>query len=194
MSARRTSSASASPSSAALAAMASEEPMPSSGRGLTSTVQPAAKFAPSGPVTIVPGPSPVASTASITHRPSGLPAHSASSFPPPKRLPRPAASTATASSAMRMQRLVGADDLGQYRDRQHAGLAAVADHTDRRTDALELVRRDAVLGEPFKPSAPGLEPALRADVERGRRQRPLEDRRFPFVIVEQQHDRGPPVG
>src|SRR5690606_23333478 len=122
---------------------------------------------------------------------SGLPAHSASSFPPPKRLPSPAASTATAGSAMWMQGFVSADDLGQHGYRQHARFTAVADHTDRRTDAVELFREDATRGKTLEPSAPRLQSTLCTDMERGRRQRPLEDRRFPFMVVEQQHDRGP---
>jgi hypothetical protein len=94
---------------------------------------------PSGPVTIVPGP---ARGLDRIERPAPerLAAHSASSLPPPKRGP-PRREHRDARLAMRMQRLVGADDLGQHRQRQHAGLAAVRDRADRAADAGELVGR-----------------------------------------------------
>src|SRR5690606_3085693 len=143
MSASRTNKAASPRFNAAFAAIASDEPRPRSGSGFTSAVQPLAKLTPSGPVTIIPCPNPASSTASIAHRPSGLPAHTVSSLPPPKRVPSPAASTATGGSAMRVKTLVGSDDLGQHRDRQHAGLAAARDDADRRADATELVGGDA---------------------------------------------------
>src|SRR5690606_19575850 len=144
---------------------------------------------PWGPVTTMPGRSPACSTASSVHRPSGLPAQFASILPPPKRVPRPAASTATSgSSAMRMEPLVGVDDLGQHRQGQHAGLAAVRDHADGAADTPHLLDAGAARGEAAEAGAARLEAALRADEERRSVERPFEDRLFPFVIVEQQHD------
>src|SRR5690606_32157191 len=125
-------------------------------------------------------------------RPSGLPAQFASILPPPKRVPRPAARTAMSGvSAMRMEPLVGADDLGQHRQRQHAGLAAARDQADGTADAPHLLDRRPAGRKATEASAPRFEPALRADEEGRGVERPFEDRLFPFVIVEQQHNRGP---
>src|SRR3546814_17735384 len=129
MSASSTSNAFRPDDKAMLAASASEDPKPDSGLALTTCVQPRANPAPSGPVTTMPGPSPACSTASSTHRPSGLPTQSASILPPPKRVPRPAARPATSGvSAMRLEPLVGTYDLGQHRPGQPAGLPDVRVH------------------------------------------------------------------
>src|SRR5690606_630719 len=195
MSASRTSSEVRPPDRAEFAATASEAPSPASGSGLMTRVQPWAKLTPSGPATISPGANPASSTASSAQRPSGLPAQAASSLPPPKRVARPAASTATSGgSAMRVQRLVFADDFGQDGERQHAGLAGAGDDADRGADTRELAGRRAGGGETFGPAAARLEASLRADEEGGRFERPFEDRLLPLVVVEQQHHRGPRVG
>src|SRR5690606_5861608 len=118
-------------------------------------------------VTTMPGRSPACSTASSTQRPSGLPAQSASILPPPKRVPRPAARTAMSGvSAMRMEPLVSADDLGQHRQGEHAGLAAMRDHTDGAADTAHLLDAGAARGEAAEAGAARLEPALRAYEER----------------------------
>src|SRR5690606_9024616 len=195
MSANNTSIAFLSDDNAILAASASDDPIPASGSALTTCVHPCAKLTPSGPATISPGANPASSTASSAQRPSGLPAQAASSLPPPKRVARPAASTATSGgSAMRVQRLVLADDFGQDGERQHAGLAGAGDGADRGADARELAGRRAGGGETFGPAAARLEASLRADEEGARFERPFEDRLLPLVVMEQQDHGGPPVG
>src|SRR5690606_4634654 len=174
MSASRTSSEVRPPDRAEFAALACEAPSPASGSGFLSRFQSSAKRTPYGTATISPGANPASSTASSAQRPSGLPAQVASSLPPPKRVARPAASTATSGrSAMRVQRLVFADDFGQDREGQHARLAAAGDDADRRADAGELVGRRAGGCETLAPAAAGLEAALSADEERGGDERPL---------------------